>query len=154
MKKSLLLLSALIFISCAGRQVVKFERYSVSMILPVEADSTVYVGTPEKFVGVLSIEPILKAENVKIQSIKVIENFGIFFVCADQFQHIWMIEPRGDGMTARYKAIDVTPDDKTDRMSDTGFSRYGSDDNVCIKFRNSQNEVFINKKGKIDEECK
>jgi hypothetical protein len=154
MKKSLLLLLTLLFIQCAGKQVVRFERYSVSMILPVESDSTVYVGTPEKFLGVLSVQPILKAETVQTPNIKLIENFGKFFICADQFRNIWMVEPKGDGISAKYKAIDVTPKDKTDRMTETGFSRYGSDDKVCIKFRFNKEEVFINKKGEIDEKCK
>lgn len=153
MKKLLFLVICLTAVYCASNKVVKFDRYSVSMNLPIESDSTIYIGTPEKFVGVLSLAPILKAENAEIQSIKLIENYGKFYICADQFKHLWLIDPQGDGLTAKYKAIDVTPNDKTDYLTDTGFARYGSEDKVCIKFRFNNKEVFINKKGTVHENC-
>jgi hypothetical protein len=153
MKKFLLLIICMMVFHCANKQVVKFDRYSVSMNLPIESDSTIYIGTPEKFVGVLSLVPILKAENVSTNTIKLIENYGKFYVCADQFKNLWLIEPLGDGLTAQYKALDVTPEDKTDSLTDTGFARYGSGDKVCIKFRFNKKEVFINKKGVAHDIC-
>ena len=153
MKKLLFAVLCIMTVHCANKQVVRFERYSVSMNLPIESDSTVYIGTPEKFVGLLSLAPILKAENIDINAVKLIENYGKYYVCADQFKNIWLIDPKGDGMTAKYKAIDVTPEDQTDSLNETGFARYGSGDRVCIKFRFNQKEMFINKKGIVHEIC-
>jgi len=151
-KRFILLFWVLLLVGCSAR-VVKFEQYSVAMNLKVEADSSVIIGDDEKFFGVMWLTPILEAENVQVEKIKVIQNYGKYFVCANNFTHLWMVEPKSDGLSGAYKAIDVTPKDKTDAYSDVGLSRYGSREKACVKFRFNKQEVFIDRKGKVNEKC-
>jgi len=152
MKKSIFLILTFILFACSSKM-VRFEQYSVSMNLKVAADSSVTIGDDEKFYGILWLNPIMKAENTKTEKVKLIQNYGKYFVCADQFKNIWMIEPEEDGVSGEYKPIDVTPDDKTDAYSEIGLSRYGSKDKTCVKFRFNKKEVFIDMKGKVHEKC-
>ncbi|MDZ7264759.1 MAG: hypothetical protein ONB16_09260 [candidate division KSB1 bacterium] len=152
MKQIIFLGSVLIVLSCATR-VVRFEQYSVTMNLPVAADSSVVIGNDQHFSGVLWLNTILKAENVPVEKIKLIQNYGRYFLCAENFQHVWLIEPEEDGLSGEFKAIDVTPKDKADRYTDIGFSRYGTREHACVKFRFNKQEVFINRKGNVDEKC-
>ena len=142
----------LIFIACSSR-VVNFEQYSVAMNLKVEADSSVYIGSDEEFNGVLWLNPILLQERNAVSEVKLIQNFGKYYVCADDFKNVWLIEPKSDGVSASYKALDVTPKDTSDVYTGVGFSRYGSKDKACVKFRYNKHEIFIDKKGKINETC-
>jgi hypothetical protein len=151
-KRLIFLLLVLLLASCATKA-IKFEQYSVAMNLKVEADSSVVIGDDERFFGVIWLNPILKEEKVQPEKIKVIQNYGKYFVCANNFAHVWMVVPKGDGLSAVYKAIDVTPKDKADAYSDVGLSRYGSKENACVKFRFNKQEVFIDKKGKVNEKC-
>ncbi len=152
MKQLISLVAVFVLFNCAARQ-VKFEQYSVSMNLKVAADSSVTIGNDEQFFGVLWLNSVLKEENVSVEKIKLIQNFGKYFVCADDFKHVWMVEPKDDGLSGKYKAIDVTPDDKTDAYNEIAFSRYGSRESACVKFRFNQNEVFIDRKGNVHEKC-
>jgi hypothetical protein len=151
-----IIIFSLIFLLLAGcsSRIVTFEQYSVAMNLKVEADSSVYIGSVEKFSGVLWLAPILLQEKSKVNEVKLIQNFGKYYVCADNFKNVWLIEPKSDGMSANYKALDVTPKDTSDVYSNVGFSRYGSKDKTCVKFRYNKQEIFIDRKGKINEECK
>lgn len=151
-KRYILFSAALIFFGCAA-SITKFEQYSLSMNLKVAADSTVTVGSDEHFSGVLWLNPVLKTENVPAEKIKLIQNFGRYFVCAENFQHVWMVQPKDDGISGKYKAIDVTPDDEADAYREIGFSRYGSRDHACVKFRFNKQEVYIDRKGNIHEKC-
>jgi len=151
-KRFIFLLFVLLLVGCAAR-VVKFEQYSVAMNLKVAADSSVVIGDDEKFFGVLWLTPILQAENVQIEKIKVIQNYGKYFVCANNFKHLWMVEPKNDGLSGTYQAIDVTPKDQTDAYSEVALSRYGSREKACVKFRFNKQEVFIDRKGKVNEKC-
>ncbi len=151
-KRLILLVSAFTFFSCAA-SIVQFEQYSVSMNLKVAADSSVTIGNDEQFFGVLWLNSILKAENVPVEKIKLIQNYGKYFVSADNFKHVWMVEPKDDGVSGKYKAIDVTPDDKTDTYREIAFSRYGSKENACVKFRFNKKEAYIDKKGNVNEKC-
>lgn len=152
MKRLLLLVAVFLLFNCASRM-VRFEQYSMSMNLNVAADSSVTVGSDEHFFGVLWLNEILKSENVPVEKIKLIQNYGAYFLCAENFQHVWMIEPKEDGLSGRYKAIDVTPKDKTDTYKEISFSRYGTQENACVKFRFNKNEVFIDRKGGVHEKC-
>lgn len=152
MKQFILLGWVLILLSCAAR-VVRFEQYSVAMNLPVAADSSVIVGSDEHFSGVLWLNTILRAENVPVEKIKIIQNYGRYYLAAENFQHIWVIEPEEDGLSGEYKAIDVTPKDKADRYTKVGFSRYGTSEKACVKFRFNNSEVFIDRKGNVNEKC-
>ncbi len=153
MKKLILLVSILAMAGCSSK-LVRFEQYSVAMNLKVEEDSTVYLGEEDQFNGVLFLQPILDAENMMIHEVKVIQNYGRYFLCAEQFKYVWEIEPRGDGVSGKYKAIDVTPEDKTDVLRNVSFTRYGNPDKACIRFRFNGKEVFIDKKGGLNEVCK
>ena len=137
-------------LDCAGK-LIQFDQYSVAMNLKVEPDSSILIGSDEKFTGVLFLASILKEEKVKTGQVKLIKNYGKYFLCAENFKNVWMIEPQEDGSTAYYKAIDVTPKDKEDNYKDISFSRYGERDNVLIKFKYNKKEVFIDRKGKINE---
>ncbi len=152
MKRLFLLVAVLVLFNCASRM-IQFEQYSMSMNLKVAADSSVTVGNDEHFFGVLWLNSILKSENVPVEKIKLIQNYGTYFLCAENFKHVWMIEPEDDGISGEYKAIDVTPKDKTDVYNEIAFSRYGSRENACVKFRFNKKEVFINKKGDVHEKC-
>jgi hypothetical protein len=152
MRKILLIAGLFFLVACAGRM-IQFEQYSMAMTQKVAADSSIYLGTDETFQGVIWLNPILKEENVKIEKVIFIENYGIYYLCADKFKYVWLIEPEEDGMTGEYKAIDVTPDDETDMMKDISFSRYGSKENTCVKFRFNGNEIFIDRKGNLNEKC-
>lgn len=152
MKPFILLGWVLLLLSCASR-VVRFEQYSVAMNLPVAADSSVIVGSDEHFSGVLWLNTILRAENVPVEKIKIIQNYGRYYLAAENFQHVWVIEPEEDGLSGEYKAIDVTPKDKSDRYTKVGFSRYGTREKACVKFRFNNNEVFIDRKGNVNEKC-
>jgi hypothetical protein len=132
---------------------IQFEQYSMSMNLKIAADSSVTIGSDEHFIGVLWLNSILKSENVPVEKIKLIQNYGAYFLCAENFKHVWMVEPEDDGLSGEYQAIDVTPKDKTDAYQEIGFSRYGSRENACVKFRFNKQEVFINKKGAVHEKC-
>jgi hypothetical protein len=151
-KRLILLVAVLTLIGCAAN-IVKFEQYSVSMNLKVAADSSVTIGSDEQFFGVLWLNSILKTENVPVEKIKLIQNYGRYFVCAENFKHVWLVEPEEDGLSGEYKAIDVTPKDKTDGYNEIGFSRYGSRENACVKFRFNKTEVFIDRKGNVHEKC-
>ena len=152
MKRLFFLVAVFVLFNCAARM-IKFEQYSVSMNLKVAADSSVIIGNDEQFFGVLWLNSVLTAENVPVEKIKLIQNYGKYFVCADNFKHVWMVEPKDDGLSGKYEAIDVTPKDKTDAYQEIGFSRYGSRDNACVKFRFNKKEVFIDRKGDIHEKC-
>ena len=152
MKRLILLVAVLTLIGCAA-SIVKFEQYSVSMNLKVAADSSVTIGSDEQFFGVLWLNSILKTENVPVEKIKLIQNYGRYFVCAENFKHVWMVEPEEDGLSGEYQAIDVTPKDKTDVYNEVGFSRYGSREKACVKFRFNKQEVFIDRKGNVHEKC-
>ena len=69
---------SLIFLILAGcsSRLVTFEQYSVAMNLKVEADSSVYIGSDEKFSGVLWLNPILLQERSTVNEVKLIQNFG------------------------------------------------------------------------------
>jgi hypothetical protein len=123
------------------------------MNLKVAADSSVTIGSDEQFFGVLWLNQILKAENVPVEKIKLIQNYGSYFICADNFKHVWMIEPEDDGLSGEYKSIDLTPKDQTDVYNEIGFSRYGSREDACVKFRFNKKEVFIDRKGNVHEKC-
>ena len=142
----------IIAIGCAGK-LIKFDQYSVAMNLEVEADSSIFIGEDDKFTGILFLKPIMEDEKLKMNKVKLIKNYGKYYLCAENFKKVWIIEPKGDGLTASYKAIDVTPRDKEDRYKSIGFSRYGTKDNVCIKFKFNNQNMFIDKKGKVNEEC-
>ncbi len=152
MKKVLIIATVFFLVACAGRM-IQFEQYSMAMTQKVAADSSIYLGTDETFQGVIWLNPILKEENVKVELVKFIENYGIYYLCADEFKNVWIIEPGSDGMTGSYKSIDVTPDDETDTMKGISFSRYGSNENTCVKFRFNDNEIFIDRKGNLNEKC-
>ncbi len=152
MKRLIFLVAVFVLFKCAA-SIVKFEQYSVSMDLKVSADSSVTIGNDEQFFGVLWLNSVLKAENVPVERIKLIQNYGKYFVCAENFKHVWMVEPKDDGLSGKYQAIDVTPDDKADVYNDIAFSRYGSRENACVKFRFNKTEVFIDKKGNVHEKC-
>jgi hypothetical protein len=151
-KRIIILVAAMILLNCAASK-LKFEQYSVTMNLKVTADSSITVGSDEQFFGVLWLNSVLKAENVPVEKIKLIQNYGKYFICAENFKHVWMIEPEEDGLSGVYKAIDVTPKDKTDIYNEIGFSRYGSRENACVKFRFNNKEVFIDRKGNVHEKC-
>lgn len=149
MKRLIFVVSMFLLFSCSSK-VVRFEQYSPLAMNPkVAADSSITLGDDEKSFGVLWLTPILKEENVKADKVKVIQNYGKYYICAENFKHVWMIEPEEDGITGEYEAIDVTPDDKTDAYSEISLSRYGS----CVKFRYNKKEIFIDKKGKLNEKC-
>lgn len=152
MKQFILLLAVLTMIGCAANT-VKFEQYSLAMNLPVAADSSVTIGSDEQFFGMLWLNSILKTENVPIESIQLIQNYGKYFIVAENFKHVWLVEPEEDGLSGEYKAIDVTPKDKTDGYNEIGFSRYGTPDNACVKFRFNQQEVYLDRKGNVHEKC-
>ncbi len=152
MKRSILLIPVFLVLACAATR-VKFEQYSVSMNLKVDTDSSVTIGDDEKFYGVLWLNPILKAENVSVTSVKLIQNYGKYFISADGFKNIWMVEANRDGISGKYKAIDVTPDDKTDAYSGVGLSRYGNRERTCVRVRFNNNELYIDKKGEVNETC-
>jgi hypothetical protein len=154
MKKIVMLVWPLLMLACAGGKQLAFEQYSVAMNLPVEADSSVFIGTGEKFNGVLWLQPVLKAEQVSTSSIKIIQNYGAYYVCAERFKNIWVVQPKADGLTAKTSPIDVTPKDKTDAYSSIGFSRYGTNDKAMVRFRFGSQEVFIDKKGGLHETYK
>ncbi|MDZ7330531.1 MAG: hypothetical protein ONB31_00975 [candidate division KSB1 bacterium] len=152
MKKYILLFAIVGTLNCAANR-IQFEQFSVSLNLPVAPDSSVTIGSDEQFFGVLWLAEIIKAEQVQPEKIKLIQNYGRYFICADGFKHVWMIEPQRDGMSAKFKAIDVTPKDKTDDYRQIGLSRYGTRDHACVKFRFNQHEIFIDRKGNIHEKC-
>jgi len=151
-KQYILFSAALIFFGCAA-SITKFEQYSLSMTVKVAADSSVTVGSDEHFSGVLWLNPVLQTENVPVEKIKLIQNFGRYFVCAENFKYVWMMQPKDDGISAGYKAIDVTPDNETDVYREIGFSRYGSREQACVKFRFNKQEVYFDRKGNIHEKC-
>ncbi|OGC00343.1 hypothetical protein A2V82_06845 [candidate division KSB1 bacterium RBG_16_48_16] len=152
MKRSIFLISIILVFGCASR-VVKLEQYSMSMNLKVAADSSVTIGDDENIHGVLWLNPILKMEGVNADKVRLIQNYGRYFVCADNFKHVWMVEPKGDGLSASYTAIDATPADKADAYNEISLSRYGSRENACVRFRFNGKEVFIDKKGGVNEKC-
>jgi hypothetical protein len=153
MKKALILV-ALIALAGCHKQVVRFDQYSVAMNLAVEADSSIYLGDGDKFNGVLFINQILAAEMQPVKAVKLIQNYGRYYLCAEDFKNLWQIEPKADGVSAKYKAIDVTPEDKTDLLKNVNLSRYGTDEKACVRFRFNGKEIFINQKGGLNEECK
>ena len=140
-------------IGCAGK-LIKFDQYSEVMSLKVEPDNSVFIGEDDNFTGVLFIGPIFTEENISPKKVKLIKNYGKYYLCAENFRNVWIIEPKNDGKSAGYKAIDATPGEKDDRYSGIGFSRYGSKENVNIKFKFNSKTVFIDRKGKIHEEYK
>lgn len=152
MKQLIFLVVTFVLLNCAANS-IKFEQYSVSMNLKVAADSSVTIGSDEQFFGVLWLNSILKTENVAVEKIKLIQNYGRYFVCAENFKHVWLIEPEEDGLSGEYQAIDVTPKDKADGYNEIGFSRYGTPENACVKFRFNKQEVFIDRKGNVHEKC-
>lgn len=152
MKRFIFLIPLFMWLGCSANM-VKLEQYSVSMNLKVAADSSVTIGADDQFLGVLWLNPILETEQVSVEQLKLIQNYGRYFICAENFKHVWMIEPKTDGLSGKYTAIDVTPDDKTDAYSEIAFSRYGSRDNACVKFRFNKNEVFMDRKGNVNEKC-
>jgi len=149
-----IIFSFLVFIlaGCSSR-IVKFEQYSVAMNLKVESDSSVYIGSDEKFNGVIWLAPILLHEKTAVKNVKLIQSYGIYYICADNFRNLWLIEPKSDGISANYESLDITPKDTTDVYKDVGFSRYGSQEKACVKFKYNQKEVFVDRKGKINEKC-
>lgn len=152
MNKVVSLFLVFMLAGCTSR-IVKFEQYSIAMNLKVEADSSVYIGSDEKFSGVVWLNPIFTHEKTAVKEVKLIQNYGVFFLCADNFRNIWLIEPKSDGISAKYESLDVTPEDTTDAYTNIGFSRYGSQEKACVKFKYNQKEVFIDRKGKINEKC-
>ena len=152
--KKVLLLIALVALAGCSKKMVRFDQYSVAMNLTVDADSSVYLGDGDKFNGVLFLNPILQQEEVAVSSVKVIQNYGRYFICAEDFRNVWMIQPDADGASGKYKAIDVTPEDKTDVLRNISLSRYGTEDKACVRFRFNGKEIFINQKGGLNEECK
>ncbi len=152
MRKLVVLLSMLAIAGCSSK-LVRFEQYSVAMNLNVDADSSVYLGEGDKFNGVLFLNPIFAAEEMEAAQVKVIQNFGRYYVCAEQFKNVWQIEPKSDGISGKYKAIDVTPEDETDVLKNISFTRYGNADKACVRFRFNGKEVFIDKKGGLNEVC-
>jgi hypothetical protein len=152
MRRILFLTGVILLAGCAGR-VIQFEQYSIAMDQAVSADSSIYLGDEEKFHGVMRLGPILEQEKAAVKSVKIIQNYGKYFLSADGFKNVWMIEPESDGLTGRYGAIDVTPGDTTDVLKDISFSRYGSKENTCIKLRYDSKEIFIDRKGKLNEKC-
>lgn len=152
MNKISLVLVVFIIMGCANKM-LQFEQYSVAINQQVSADSSIYLGDEEKFQGVIWISPILQEEKAQIKSVKFIRNYGNYYLCAENFKNVWMITPQEDGMTGSYKALDITPDDTTDVLTGISFSRYGSKDKTCVKFRFNDKEVFIDRKGNINEKC-
>ncbi|HNW58420.1 MAG TPA: hypothetical protein PKI62_01935 [bacterium] len=153
MKKALILIALIAMAGCS-KQLVRFDQYSVAMNLKVDADSSVFLGDGDKFNGVLFLSPILKKENATVTSVKVIQNYGRYYLCAEDFKNLWVIQPADDGTSGKYKAIDVTPEDKTDALKNISLARYGDDEKTCVRFRFNGKEIFINKKGGLNEECK
>jgi hypothetical protein len=152
MKKIFLSIIFLILCGCTSR-IIKFEQYSATMNLKVEADSSVFIGSDEKFSGVLWLNPILQQEKSSVTQIELIQNYGTYYVCGEKFKNVWLIEPKSDGASAGYKALDITPDDTSDVYKNIGFSRYGPKDKTCVKFKFNKHEIFIDRKGKLNEKC-
>lgn len=152
MKRFIVLIALFVWFSCTTKM-LKFNQYSLSMNLMVAADSSVVIGTDDHFFGVLRLDPILETEQVAVEKIKLIQNYGRYFVCAENFKNVWMIEPNDDGMTGQYTAIDVTPEDKTDAYQTIVFSRYGAGENICVKFGFNNKQVVIDRKGNVHEKC-
>ncbi|HOC88441.1 MAG TPA: hypothetical protein PLO28_08595 [bacterium] len=153
MKKALILIALFALAGCS-KQVVRFDQYSVAMNLTVDADSSVYLGDGDKFNGVLFIAPILREENQPVSAVKLIQNYGRYYLCAEEFKNVWMIEPVSGGTEGKFKAIDVTPEDETDQLRNISLSRYGTEEKACVRFRFNGKEIFINQKGGLNEECK
>lgn len=151
MKKIVMLVWPLLVLACAGGKQLAFEQYSVAMNLVVEADSSVFIGTGEKFSGVLWLQPVLKTEQVSTPSVKVIQNYGAYYVCAERFKNIWVVQPKSDGLSASTRPLDVTPKDKADDYTNIAFSRYGAKEKAMVRFRFGSREVFIDKKGGVHE---
>ena len=153
MKYILTITLILLTISCAGK-LIKFDQYSMAMSLKVEADSSVFIGEDEIFTGILFLGPIMKEENITLKKVKVIKNYGKYYLSAEKFKNVWIIKPKDDGISASYKAVDVTPDNKDDHYSNIGFSRYGKKEDVAVKFKFNNKNVFIDRKGNIHENYK
>jgi hypothetical protein len=144
----------LLALACsAGKQLV-FEQYSLAMTATVEPDSSIYVGNSDKFSGVIRLLPIFENENLAPKSVKLIENYGLYYICADQFKNVWVVRPKSDGMNAGFKALDVTPKDKTDSYTNVNFSRYGSKDKAVVRFRYNGTQIHIDRKGGLNEAYK
>ena len=152
MKQFIVVMALIVLAGCAG-SLIRFDQYSLAMDQAVEADSSVYLGSDENFQGVLWLSPILKQEKTAVKTVKIIQNYGKYFVCAENFKNIYMIEPNSDGTTGTYKSIDVTPNDTTDVFTGISFARYGSKENTCVKFRYDGKEIFISREGEINEQC-
>jgi uncharacterized protein YxeA len=153
MKYILLFITILLTISCAAK-LIRFDQYSVTMNLTVEPDSSLFIGNDEAFTGVLFLAPILHEEKMDVDRVKLIKNYGKYYLCAEKFKNIWMIEPKDDGLTANYRPIDVTPKEKGDSYKEISFSRYGDKENVMIKFKFNKREIFIDRKGNLHEKSK
>jgi len=151
MKKRWMVFLLPILAFCSGARRVPFEQYSVAMTLAVEPDSSVFIGTDEKFNGVLWLKQVFETEGTAAASVKLIENFGRFYLCADQFKNVWILQPHKDGVSAKAKAVDVTPEDETDVYTDIGLSRYGSRENAMVRFRFNNRQLFIDRKGGVHE---
>jgi len=152
MRRILILAGLILFAACAGR-ILKFEQYSMAMSQEVSADSSILLGGDESFQGVIWIGPILKEENVKVKSVKFIENYGKYFLSAENFKNVWMIKPKNDGMTGGFKAIDVTPDNAEDILKGISFSRYGTKENTCVRLQYNEKTIFIDREGNLNEQC-
>ena len=152
MKRLSFFLPLLVLLSCAA-SVTRFEQYSLSMSFPVAADSSVTIGDDERLHGVLWLAPILKEENVSLERVKLIQNFGFYYLCGEGFRYVWRIERKRDGLTGNYRAVDVTPKDKSDVYHGVGFARYGEGEQVCVRFKFNNQEVYIDKKGRVHDTC-
>lgn len=150
MKRLIFLILVFLWLGCAST-LLRFEQYSMVMNLPVAADSSVTLGNDDHFSGILWLNPILKAENVPTTQIKLIQNYGIYFLCAENFRRVWMIERGNDGLSANYKAIDVTPADETDAYTKIYLSRYGTLQKTYVKFKFNNGEVYLDRKGHFYE---
>jgi hypothetical protein len=149
----LLMLSAVLLWAGCSSKMIRFEQYSLAMNLPVAADTTVHLGSDEHFQGILGLGPIMLEEKQMAKSVKVIRNYGAYYLSADKFKNVWLIIPEDDGQHGTYQAIDPTPDDTSDVVSEIYFSRYGQGENTCVKFRSAGKEIFIDREGKINEKC-
>ncbi len=147
MKRIVSALPLVLVLGCAAT-LTRFEQYSPAMTLSVDADSSVTVGCDDKFFGVLGLGPIFEAENGFIRQVKVIENYGLFYVVGEGFRRVWIIEPKSDGMRAKVRGVDVTPKDEGDVYADVSLSRYGSRENAAVRFRFNGRQVFIDRKGR------
>ncbi len=126
------------------------EQGSLQMTVAVGADGTGELSGRSVLVGRISVSPILEAEGVDPEVVRILLHQGHYYVTADGFQNLWEVKPRPGTSEATYSPMNVAGRP----LSNTRLSRYGQPGHACVRLdADGGGPWYVTHEGTLRQRC-